>query len=311
MVIISCFVLLSACNGGIEVSKEKEKELIFAETSTFFSTAYIEEASSVLTVSDGDLWPTAWSDDDYLYTANGDGMGFNLTQPWQDFVINKVKGNPEEGIQGERLGAGDTIGQVWSDPEKYNKKPTGMISVDGNLYLAVQDLNKEEGKAFNDAPAATILKSEDKGQTWTWDQDAPMFPDYVFTTVMFLDYGKDGENNTFDDYVYAYGLDNNWRDSFNDAVEDPTKLYLARMPKDGIQDVSTWEFYTGDLNGKAEWSDSGKIEDRKPVLQDDRRVYTNLIEPGLDDMSVISQGSIVYNKSLNRYYLYVMDRIYI
>src|SRR5690606_11778771 len=74
-----------------------------------------------------------------------------------------------------------------------------------------------------------------------------------------------------------------------------------RMPKDGIQDVSKWEFYTGDLDGNAQWSEPGKIEDRKPVLQDDRRVYSKIENPGLRDMSVISQGSIVYNKPLNRY----------
>nr|WP_144923435.1 DUF4185 domain-containing protein [Paenibacillus bovis] len=281
----------------------EDKELIFPEESTFFSTVYIEEKSTLRTESDGDLWPAAWSDDDYLYTANGDGKGFNLSSGWGDLVVNRVSGHPNDNnLQGERLASGAIVGLVWSDPKKYNKKPTGMVSVNGDLYLAVQDLNKEEGaKTFNDVPASTILKSTDKGQTWEWDREKPMFDNYVFTTVMFLDYGKDGENNTFDDYVYAYGLDNNWRDSFSDTVEDPTKLYLARMPKDGIQDVSKWEFYTGDLDGNAQWSEPGTIEDRKPVLQDDRRVYSKIENPGLRDMSVISQGSIVYNKPLNRY----------
>ena len=46
--------------------------------STFFSTAFVEENSTYNTDSDGDLWPVAWSDDDYLYGANGDGKGFDL-----------------------------------------------------------------------------------------------------------------------------------------------------------------------------------------------------------------------------------------
>jgi len=33
---------------------------------------------------------------------------------------------------------------------------------------------------------------------------------YKFTSIFFLDYGKNSRN-AIDDYVYAYGLDNNWR----------------------------------------------------------------------------------------------------
>jgi hypothetical protein len=129
-----------------------------------------------------------------------------------------------------------------------------------------------------------------------------MFDDHVFTTVMFLDYGRDGADNIFDSYVYAYGLDHNWRDSFSDAVPDPDKLYLARMPQDGIQDVLKWEFYTGDLNGNPSWSAPGDIRERRPVLQDARRRYQATITPSQpDSLSVISQGGIVYNKGLNRY----------
>lgn len=270
--------------------------------STFFSTVSIEPKSTYKTLSDGDLWPAAWSDDDALYAANGDGKGFDA-EPFADIVVNRITGTPwEKNVKGNRIAAGDEVGRVWSDPDKYNRKPTGMVSVNGVLYLAVQDLNKEEGaKTFNDAPAATILKSTDKGKTWTGSAEAPMFKDHTFTTIMFLDYGKDGADNTFDSYVYAYGMDHNWRDSFSDTVPDPTDLYLARMPKDGIQDKSKWEYYTGDLQGKAQWSAPGAIGSRKPVLHDERRVYQDVLKPGLSNMSVISQGSIVYNKPLDRY----------
>jgi hypothetical protein len=127
-----------------------------------------------------------------------------------------------------------------------------------------------------------------------------MFRDYIFTTVFFLDYGKDNEN-AIDEYVYAYGIDNNWRDSFNNAVQDPTELFLARVPKTYIQDRAKWEFYTGDLKGKASWS--SKIEDKKAVLKDERRVYSKVLKAveEIHDMTVISQGSVVYNKQLDRY----------
>jgi len=283
---------------------QKESAMVVAPESTFFSVVQVEEKSTLSTDSDGDLWPTAWAEDGNLYSANGDGKGFNLGAQWSDIVMNQIVGDPETGITGYRLGAGNQVGQIWNDPDLYNRKPTGMVAVGNDLYLAVQDLRHTPGNmAFNDAPSATILKSTDMGNSWTWETSAPMFDDYQFTTIFFLDYGKGGADNIFDDYVYAYGLDNNWRDSFSDTVEDPTKLYLARMPRDGIQNLSTWEWYSGDLEGNAQWTTN--MGSRKPVLQDDRRVYTNVL-PGVGpaDMSVISQGSIVYNKPLNRY-LYI------
>lgn len=299
---LAALLILSSCTGG-DAGEPDGK--IIPEESTFFSTVSVEPAALLHTFSDGDLWPAAWSDDDALYAANGDGVGFDYDQPWSDIVVNRISGTPWDEVEmtGERLASGDDIGPVLSNPDKYNRKPTGMVSVNGTLYMAVQDLSRDEasGNIFNEAPAAAIYRSDDKGRTWKAPEGGAMFKDHVFTTVMFLDYGKDGANNTFDEYVYAYGLDYNWRDSFNDAVTDPTKLYLARMPKDGIQDTGTWEFYTGSLKGKAKWSDPGDIAARKPVLQDDRRVYTARFTEDLGNMSVISQGSIVYNKPLDRY----------
>lgn len=275
------------------------------EKSTFFAYADIEECSTYnVPNSDGDLWPSAWGDDDYLYTANGDGKAFGTV--WNDIYASKISGNPyDRNMAGTTLTS--NISQVWTPAvpgvDSWNRKPTGMICVDGILYCAVQDLNNFNQKAFNDAPAATICKSIDKGKTWTWNTTGPMFPNYKFTTIMFLDYGKNNQYGT-DGYVYAYGLDYNWRDSFTDRVTDPTKLFLARVPEDKIMDRSQWEFYTGDLNGNASWS--GNIDLKQPVLQDDTRLYTNTcFAPGRGNdpknFTIPSQGSIVYNKPLNRY----------
>ncbi len=270
--------------------------------STFFSTVHIEEKNTVsIPLSDGDLWPSAWADDDFLYVANGDGKGLNTSASWQDIVVGRVRGNPwDNSLTGTNLAWADDVAKVWSDPTQYNRKPTGMVCVDGVLYLAVQDLRKTTIGIFDDVPAASIYKSTDKGLTWT-GTDEPMFDNYTFTTVMFLDYGKNSENCP-DDYVYAYGLDNNWRDSFTNRVIDPVDLYLARVPKDAVQDRSQWEFFAGtDGDGQPLWSSD--IAERQAVLHDERRVYSN-VNPaytGANNMSVISQGSIVYNKPLDRY----------
>lgn len=296
-------LITASCVKKPTLQKEpgSKPKLIIPEESTFFSSAFVEQRGFD-TPSDGDLWPSAWSDDGNLYAANGDGKGFDLNSSLEDIVVNRIYGHPaQNNITGERLA--QQTGTIWGDTANYNRKPTGMVSVNGTLYLAVQDLNKTRGpNIFNEAPAATILRSDDKGKTWHWNKKVPMFPSHIFTTIMFLDYGQDSRNNVFDEYLYAYGLDNNWRDSFSDVVADPVQLYLARIPKNSLQNAKMWEFYTGDLQGNAQWSAPGNIEAKQPVLQDERRRYsTTLPFKGIDSLSVLSQGGIVYNKPLNRY----------
>ena len=264
--------------------------------STFFSTVHIDSGDTFSTASDGDLWPSCWSDDGYLYAGNGDGRGFTLVEPRPDPVadiaVSRIAGLPG-GLTGSTLTT--RIGQTWK-AGRYNRKPTGMMCVDGALYMAVQDLELD----FNDAPNATIARSTDRGATWTWNTSAPMFGNSVFTTIMFLDYGKNNAWNTFDSYVYAYGLDYNWRDSFDGTVPDPTQLFLARVPKASIMNRAAWEFYTGDLHGNPAWSSD--IHLRKPVLQDDRRIYASTRDPNSpSNTTVLSQGGVVYNKALQRY----------
>lgn len=285
-------------------------------TSRFFSTAFVQSSYTVTTDSDGDLWPSCWADDGHVYAANGDGKGFGPA-PSYDITVNRLSGTPETGITGTRIAAGKDLGAVWADPKHYNRKPTGMLAVDGNgdgqceLYLAVQNLHTAPcPDCFNDAPAASILRSDDYGETWQ-DTDGPMFTGHRFTTVFFLDFGRGGEHARVlgpDDsrYVYAYGIDYNWRDPTDPQLPSTTDLYLARVPKDRIQDRSAWRFFAGmDADDKPTWVKD--MAQRKPVLHDARTVYPQLRcggRPGdLDahDVSVISQGSVIYNAPLKRY----------
>lgn len=264
--------------------------------------AHVAQANTVLTDSDGDLWPAAWADDDGLYTAAGDGTGF-ARHGWSDILVNRVDGCPQAGLTGERLSDGDAVAPVW-DPAAFNRKPTGMVAVDGDgdgrdeLYLAVQDLRRPDaGGGFDEAPMATIVRSDDRGRTWTWPA-APMFHDHVFTTVMFLDLGQ---SNGGSPWVYAYGIDGNWRTSFSKLAEDPTRLFLARVAAARVQDRSAWEFYAGaDGAGAPTWSPN--IATREPVLVDERRFYPiPAFGTGAHDFTCIAQGSVVWNPGLRRY----------
>lgn len=262
-----------------------------------------QDHNTAFTRSDGDLWASCESDDNVLYAANGDGTGFDLGHPFdpasEDIVVNSISGSPyltpsRSGLTGRVITRGgnlagrprESVGRVWSDIRYYNRKPTGMLCVDGALYLAVQDLRRNH---FHPAPAATILKSDDRGKTWQWNNDAPMFgvpdlsdppslPRSEFTTIFFLDYGPNGANNPDPAFVYAYGLDETW------AGRD--KLFLARIPRGSIQDKATWQW----SNGLGTWTAAGDMPGRRPVIDD------NSFPPGH-----ISQGSVVYNKPLNRY----------
>ncbi len=265
------------------------------EGNGFFTEAAVAESISEIAGGDGDLWPNCWADDDDVYAAYGDGTGFGAD--FSDIGVARITGQPDS-LSGETLATGDQVGQVWSG-DQFTRKPTGMVCVDGDLYLAVQDLRLD----FNEAPAATIAKSTDKGLTWNWDTEAPMFDQHVFTTMFFLDYGKDGERAP-DDFVYVYGLDGNWRDSFDDSVPDPVDVYLARVPKDSVQDRSTWEFFAGADGDAAQWS--ADIDDRVAVLHDDRVLHPSTTEDdattvGASNLTVISQGGMVYNPGLDRY----------
>lgn len=283
-------------------------EGFFEPGSTCFSTVFVESAATLRTESDGDLWPCAWADDGEMYSLNGDGKGFDLDAEWSDIVMNRISGTPTSGITGQRLAAGDEISPIWGTPSRYNRKPTGMVAVDGDgdgqdeLYAAIQDLRHGYG-AFDDAPSASIIVSRDYGVTWT-PTDEPMFIDHIFTTVFFLDFGQGNRHASVlgpdgGDYVYAYGLDFNWRDSFINTVEDPTHLYLARAPIGSIQARDTWQFFSGLDDGTPAWSQD--IGERVAVLSDSRRVYPVMRGSGIRDMTVLSQGSVVYNAPLERY----------
>jgi hypothetical protein len=259
-----------------------------------FSTVELDDGTSLPQIGHGDLWPSCWGDDDALYVAAGDGRGFGLFT--QDIIVGVVEGMPgQENYRGRQLAGSNAVSDVWSGYE-YNRKPTGMLCLEGDLYLAVQDLRRE---TFSDAPAATIVRSSDKGRTWTWDRSTPMFDDHVWTTIMFLDYGKDSEHAP-SDFIYAYGLDDNW--AFSDLGPGPTRLYLARVPREHVQTRARWEFFGGiGPTGQPIWSED--IGRRMPVLEDTRRLLSMPLDPKLrfQNMTAINQGGVVYNAPLGRY----------
>jgi hypothetical protein len=257
--------------------------------SSYFSTAAEEAFSTLQVPGDGDLWPTCWADDDNLYTASGDGSAFSKSNVSHDLTVSRISGALPQ-LTGTSLAS--NVGTNWSGSGFY-RKPTGMLCINSTVYLAFQNL---DSVAFNSAPAASIAKSSDYGNTWTWDTTTPMFggPGHspLFTTIFFLDYGK-GSNQAIDQYIYAYGLDNNWRSQ--------QALYLGRVLANSVQTRPSWQFYAGnDTSGTPVWTSD--ITQKKPVLMDTRLLYPVMF--GTDcppSDAVIAQGGVVYDSPLHRY----------
>lgn len=266
--------------------------------STWAPTISVAAKDEYSSASDGDLWPSCWAADGSVHAAWGDGHGFDPGSPFVDVGTARIDGDADS-LTGVNTATGDGVSQVWY-PGSHTRKPTGMLCVGNTLYLAVQDLST----SFSEAPAATIVKSTDGGKTWTWDKSKPMFDDHLFTTIWFADFGRGGEWNG-SKYAYAYGLDGNWRDSpppYND-VPDPQDMYLARVPKDEVQNRGAWEFFTGYKDDGTTPTWSKKITDKVAVLHDGRRDYPRTFSDNSDGIgsSVLGQGGVTYDKPLNRY----------
>lgn len=259
--------------------------------STFFATAQEESYSTYQLPGDGDLWPACWADDDNLYTANGDGLAFAPAayQPFEyddrfDMAVSRICGMPPN-LSGTTIAT--DVGTNWSGPA-FNRKPTGMLCVNGTLYLAFQNLEKH---VFNATPVASIAQSADHGVTWTWDAETPMFSESIFTTIFFLDYGRNSVH-AIDSYVYAYGFDQSWRSQ--------QQLFLGRVPNTQVMTRSCWQFYGGtDSSGNPTWTSD--IHAKAPVLEDTCPLYAQTFGDFPNGHRALGQGGVTYNAPLKRY----------
>ena len=103
----------------------------------------------------GDNWPLTWTADDALFTAYGDGWGFEpLIEPKLSLGFARVTGGPGDfkGVN-VRSKTGEQVGQ---GPK--GKKASGMLMVEGVLYMAVRN-----------AGNAQLAWSKDGGATWEWE----------------------------------------------------------------------------------------------------------------------------------------------
>jgi hypothetical protein len=224
----------------------------------------------------GDTFPMTWADDGEIYASSGDP---HWGKKYTGLDVEKFSGlAPDYKI----TKVNEMYGYIGNGGE--GPKPSGMICVDGVLYLAFQNLLGKKppvyGSKSQHGTNASIVCSKDHGKTWTPDINdikEPMFPGYIFGGPAFINFGKNNENAR-DNYVYAVSAEQ-W--------DNGTNLRLGRVPKDKILDKNAWQFVCGfDANSSPAWCSDMNIA--IPILSNHRKI-------SLPDM--------VYIKSVNRYLL--------
>jgi hypothetical protein len=224
-------------------------------------------ASSIVSAApDSDNWPLTWADDDELYTAYGDGWGFEPSPPEKlSLGYARISGAPPDftGVNipsptGEQLGA-----------RHRGKKASGMLMVDGVLYQWVRNAN-------GDGEECQLAVSGDHATTWEWND----WHFAEFGYCAFLNFGRNYEGAR-DDFVYMYAADT------PTAYDATDHVVLTRVPKEQVRDRSAYEFFRGvDANGNAAWTSD--IAARLPVYA----------FPG-----GVNRFDVTYNAPLGRYML--------
>jgi CubicO group peptidase (beta-lactamase class C family) len=219
-------------------------------------------AGSIIRKAKGsDNWPLTWADDGQLYTAYGDGTGFEPGIPAKlSLGFARVEGGPADFVgvnirsaSGEQKGDG-----------KAGKKASGMLMVDGVLYMWARN-----------AGNARLAWSKDHARTWEWSA-------WGFTTSFgcptFLNFGADYAGAR-DEYVYVYSHDS------GDAYLPADSMVLARVAKNRLKDQRAYQYFAGrDALNRPAWS--ADIARRRAVFRHAGRCY---------------RSGVSYNVGLKRY----------
>ena len=223
------------------VPKDERAEAPYPPSEVIAGIEWAPTDEIIRQASGSDNWPVTWADDDALYTAYGDGWGFEpRVEKKLSLGLAKVVGAPTHfhGINIrspiEQLGDG-----------AHGPKASGMLMVDGILYMLVRNATNSQ-----------LAWSNDHGQNWTW-------ADWKFTTSFgcptFLNFGRN-YSGARDEFVYIYSLDG------NSAYEPADGMVLARVPKDQITRRPAYEFFSGfDSDNHPRWNKD--IHSRKHVFR--------------------------------------------
>lgn len=158
-----------------------------------------------------DNWPLTWAEDDWLYTAYGDGHGFEpFVSQKLSLGFAKIGGSPQDFSGANiRSPSGEQTGQG-----REGRKASGILCVDRVLYLWARN-----------AGNAQLAWSSDHAKTWQW-------ADWKFTSSFgcptFLNFGRNYARAP-DSFAYVYSPDT---DSAYSCLGDPPKKFKRCHDRD-------------------------------------------------------------------------------
>jgi len=208
----------------------------------------------------GDTYPMTWADDGEIYTSAGDPQ-------W---------GETKDGLDVEMFSGGPTDYKItkvnnMNDYRGYGgngPKPSGMICVNGVLYLAFQNLRRMQQPPFSltsqhGSDAHIVYADRNVSGFYGVGQwipsigniASPMFPGHKFGGPAFVNFGQNNANAR-DEYVYAVS---------SDQWDNGSNLRLGRVPADSIVRREAWEWVCAFApSGEPAWSHD--LNESIPVL---------------------------------------------
>ncbi len=252
----------SSTNEASTDSNAQTSAAPYPMSSRFRVSEWADAKSVIRLAKGGDNWPIAWGADGALYTAFGDGWGFQHKSKEKKLSLGicRVEGDPPN-ITGHDIAA-PSIEQYGGGPS--GGKASGMLMVDGVLYMWVRNRAN-----------AQLAVSRDQGSTWRW-------VDWKWTTSFgaptFLTAGPDHKDAP-DEFVYVVSQDH------DSAYKPADQMVMARVPRQRITDQDAYQFFAGmNSHGQPKWS--SKVEDRSGVFRHAGRCY---------------RSGLSYHAKLNRY----------
>jgi hypothetical protein len=257
---------VAATKGAPQAASRQQSQIVAAPYPQSSVIARIEwaPAREIIRLAPGsDTWPLTWADDGHLYTAYGDGWGFEpKIEKKVSLGLARVEGFPPE-IRGVNLRSG--IEEPGAGPR--GRKASGMLMVDGTLYMFLRNADRQGQRS-------RVVWSADRGKTWSE-------ADWTFETFGYPTFLNFGQNyaGARDAFVYVVSHDN------PSAYEAADRFILMRVPKGRIHERNAYEFFVKrDGQNRPVWT--RRIDERGAVFEHAGRCY---------------RSGISYNAGLRRY----------
>jgi len=213
-----------------------------------------------------DIWDSTWASDNFVYSAWGDGSGFNSTTQQYQIGISQLSGTPS-GISGTDVSYGSPKGTCVVTPAgAVGGKPAGLVALpSATLYMFHSLSQVSIGGVCGSG--VWLSKSTNLGSatTFTDHVGSLAWPDANgFSPSAVLQYGP-GQQGALAPtaattaYIYIYGH----------KASISTGTYLARVPaspSNSIETLSNWSYFGGMVNGLPQWVTSSA--NAAPVFYD-------------------------------------------